>query len=232
MRRWSPESTPGWSCRVAWKFSKDGTLGCGRGVGREKWAVAKSRIRKMSNSSGRTRMSNPPLRISSSRSSLSRVCDSTRTTGLPQELARRLTANRQSEMSKSRSYNMTGKTMAPINFCARCQLAALASTYLVPSRRSCMKHWSDSRAESRRIGVIGAGWRHAGARGCIAARFAWLILLKCLRIAVTASVTVLSLTNNKPVLNWAVRFRGGSRNGCQSFADGPRVLLVYQGRPF
>jgi hypothetical protein len=82
--------------------------------------------------------------------------------------------------------------MAPINFCARCQLAALANTYLAPFRRSCMKHWSDSRAESRRIGVIGAGWRRAGAVAWIAARFAWLILRRCLRIAVAGFVTVLS----------------------------------------
>ncbi len=227
MRRRSPESTPVWSCRGSLKSTRDGTPGCGRGVGKAKWAVAKSRICKMSNSSGRTRMSNPPLRISSSRSSLSRVCDSTRTTGLPQELARRLTANRQSQMSKSRSYNITGKTIALINLCARCQLAAVASTYLVPFRRSCMKYWSDSRPESKRIGVIGAGWRRAGARAWIDARFAWLILRSLLRIVVAGFVTVFSLTSDpdaelgRPPQGWVAEWVSACRGR-------PRVSLVYK----
>jgi hypothetical protein len=231
MMKWSPESTPGWSCRSAWKSTRDGTPGCGRGVGRAKWAVAKSRICKTSNSSGRTRTSNPPILMSSSRSSSSRVCDSTRTEGLPQELARRIAANRQSAMSKSRSYNMTGKTMAPINLCARCQLAALASTYLVPFRRSCMKYWSDSRAESRRIGVIGAGWRRAGARAWIDALFARLILRSRLRIAVAGFITVFSLTSDpytelgRPPQGWVEeRLANVSRT-----AQGVACL---QGRPF
>jgi len=60
-----------------------------------------------------------------------------------------------------------------------------------------MKYWSDSRAESKRIGVIGAGWRRAGARAWIDPRFARLMLRSLLRIAVAGFVTVF-LPNKRP----------------------------------
>lgn len=178
-------------------------------MGRLKWAVSASRIRRKLYSRGRTRTSNPPALTSSSRRSTSRVCDNNSTTELPEQLARRLTAGCQSLLSNCWSYNTIGKTIWLTRFCARCQLAAQINTYLVFFRRASMKCRSSSKLESRRTGAIGMDRRRGGPKtgfGAVSARFD---LRRWLRILVTGFVTLHSL-QAQPMLRWAASVRHGA----------------------